>query len=229
MTDEQKKSKLETLEDASTFLRGTIPDEPTRVTPNFSSENAGLRTYQQRGWSTRRFVPDEPFPPYSYVTGRFPHPTRDPAGHSFGAVPAHCPAPDPIRWRDCRAYLYGLDLFNHGYYWEAHEVWEGIWHACGRAGPTGSFIQGLIKLAAAGVKAREGRPKGVRTHAQRAAELFRQVAGGLPPEQIYYYGLSLHRLMRLATKVACGEVASSGLTGAPVEVVFPFVLQPDES
>ena len=36
-----------------------------------------------------RFVPDEPFPPYSYVTGRFPHPTGDPAGHSFGCAPEH--------------------------------------------------------------------------------------------------------------------------------------------
>ena len=176
-----------------------------------------------------RFVPDEPFPPYSYVTGRFPHPTRDPAGHSFGALPVPCLMPDPNRWRDCRPYLYGLDLFNHGYYWEAHEVWEGIWHACGRAGPTGNFMKGLIKLAAAGVKAREGRPEGVRTHARRAAELFCQIAGCLPAGQACYFGLSLPRLIGLATDVARGPVASIAPTGAPVEVVFPFVLLPDES
>jgi len=44
----------------------------------------------------QRFVPDEPLPPYSYVTGRFPHPTRDPAGHSIGAVPVACSAPEPL-------------------------------------------------------------------------------------------------------------------------------------
>ena len=177
----------------------------------------------------QRFVPDEPFPPYSYVTGMFPHPTRDSAGHSFGAVPAPCSMPDPNLWRECRPYLYGLDLFNHGYYWEAHEAWEGLWHACGRAGPAGNFIQGLIKLAAAGVKAREGRPEGVRTHARRAAELFGQVAGRLPPGRVCYFGLSLPRLITLATDVARGLVVSSARTGAPVEVVFQFILRPDES
>lgn len=176
-----------------------------------------------------RFVPDAPFPPYSYVTGRFPHPTRDPAGHSFGVVPARCPTPDPNRWRECRAYLYGVDLFNHGYYWEAHEVWEGIWHACGRTGPTGNFFKGLIKLAAAGVKACEGRLAGVRRHAQRAAELFRQVAAELPPEQACYFGLSLPRLTSLATDAARRAATLSTRTGAPVEVVFPFVLSPVES
>ena len=35
-----------------------------------------------------RLVSDEPLPPYSYVTGRFPHPTRDPSGHSFGHAAA---------------------------------------------------------------------------------------------------------------------------------------------
>ena len=175
-----------------------------------------------------RFVPDEPFPPYSYVTGRFPHPTRDPAGHSFGAVPVPCPPPDPNQWHDCRPYLYGLDLFNHGYYWEAHEVWEGLWHATGRTGTIADFIKGLIKLAAAGVKAREGRPEGVRTHARRAAELFRQIAGQLPPGQACYFGLSLPRLIGLATDVARESVASTGSTGVPVEVVFQFVLQPND-
>jgi uncharacterized protein len=25
------------------------------------------------------------------------------------------------------AFGWGLDVFNHGYYWEAHEAWEGLW------------------------------------------------------------------------------------------------------
>ena len=177
----------------------------------------------------RRLVPDEPFPPYSYVNGMFPHPIRDPAGHSFGVVPASCSMPDPNHWQDCRPYLYGLDLFNYGYYWEAHEVWEQIWHAAGRTGPIGSFIKGLIKLAAAGVKVREGRPDGVRSHARRAAELFSRVADQLRPEQSSYFGLSLPRLIELATDVARDPPTSIAPTGVPVEIVFPFVLRPNES
>src|SRR6185295_8264016 len=99
-----------------------------------------------------RLVPDQPLPPYSYVTARFPHPTRDPSGHSFGRVPPAPPPIEPQRWRDSRTYLFACDLFNQGYYWEAHEVWESLWVACGRRGATADFLKGLIKLAAAGVK-----------------------------------------------------------------------------
>jgi hypothetical protein len=63
-----------------------------------------------------RFVPDEPFPPYAYVPGRFPHPTSDSAGHSFGAAPKHPSSPDLNHWETSRPYLSGVDLFNHGYY-----------------------------------------------------------------------------------------------------------------
>ncbi len=176
-----------------------------------------------------RLVPDEPFPPYSYVTGRFPHPTRDSAGHSFGAAPVHPSRPDPNHWRDCRAYLFGVDLFNFGYYWEAHEVWEGVWHACGRTGSAADFFKGLIKLAAAGVKAREGRPSGVRSHAGRSAELFRQIAGQLPAGHERYFGLPLPQLIGFAAQLASGSQSTIVPIGAPVEIVFPFVLQPEEA
>jgi hypothetical protein len=100
----------------------------------------------------------------------------DPAGHSFGR-PHVAPVPlDLERWADNRHYLRGFDLFNHGFYWEAHEAWEGLWHAAGRTGTTAVFLKGLIKLAAAGVKHLEGKPDGVRSHASRAAELWRGVA-----------------------------------------------------
>src|SRR5512147_3198710 len=89
-----------------------------------------------------RLAPEFALPPYSYVTGQFPHPTRDPAGHSFGHTPPE-PAPlDPNNWQASRDYLFGCDLFNHGYYWEAHEVWEGLWKACGRSGTTADFLKG---------------------------------------------------------------------------------------
>jgi hypothetical protein len=182
---------------------------------------------QPRRGEIRRFVPDEPFPPYSYVNGSFPHPIRDPSGHSFDAVPVPCPIPNPNQWYNCRPYLFGLDLFNHGYYWEAHEVWEGIWHASGRGGPVGSFIKALIKLAAAGVKVRQRRPEGVRRHARRAAELFSHVADLLPAEQVTYFGLSLPWLIDLATDVASKPPVSIAPIGTPVEVVFQFALCPD--
>ena len=62
-------------------------------------------------------------------------------------------------WSQSHDYLLGCDLFNHGYYWEAHETWEGLWNACGRSGTTADFLKGLIKLAAAGVKAAKDVPR----------------------------------------------------------------------
>src|SRR3954453_23257011 len=111
-----------------------------------------------------RYCPERPLPPYSYVPGlAWPHPTSDPRGHSFGRHEQPLPL-DEASYRDNATYLYAIDLFNHGFYWEAHEAWEALWHAAGRWGSTANFLKGLIKLAAAGVKAREGRAAGVRQH-----------------------------------------------------------------
>jgi len=142
-----------------------------------------------------RYVPDVALPPYSYVTGRSPHPTGDPRGHSFGHAWIAEKAPDAENWRDSREYLLGIDLFNHGYYWEAHEVWEAAWNACGRRGLTADFIKGLIKLAAAGVKAREGRPEGVHRHAARAAQLFENTLAAHLDRTGTFFGLNLAELI----------------------------------
>ncbi|MFN0150586.1 MAG: DUF309 domain-containing protein [bacterium] len=142
----------------------------------------------------QRYAPQRAFPPYAYITGRAPHPRRDPRGHSFGAPEPPPAAFDVARWRECDDYLFGVDLFNHGYYWEAHEAWEGLWrasrdadraraaaaraagdrHDAGASAAT-LFLQALIKFAAAGFKARQGRAAGLRRHASVAAALFAEV------------------------------------------------------
>jgi uncharacterized protein len=170
-----------------------------------------------------RLVPDEPLPPYSYVTGRFPHPTRDPRGHSFGHSPPRTAPVDPSNWPRSRAYLLGCDLFNLGYYWEAHETWEGLWHACGRRGATADFLKGLIKLAAAGVKAREGRPQGVVRHAARAAELFTSARAMFDDDN--YLGLDLDWLISIARRLELNPI-SPPHSSAAVEVLFDFDLLP---
>lgn len=119
-----------------------------------------------------RYLPQRPLPPYTYVPGRAPHPLSDEAGHSFGKHPPPSPPVDESNWSQHEAYLYGVDLFNHGYYWEAHESWEAAWHGVGRRGAVADMLKGLIHLAAAGVKLREGRPQGVATHLQKAEALF---------------------------------------------------------
>jgi hypothetical protein len=173
-----------------------------------------------------RLLPEEPFPPYAFVPGRFPHPIRDPQGHSHGQRPETSEPLDPERWQQSRTYLRGLDLCNHGYYWEAHEAWEALWHAAGRTGTTADFLKGLIKLTAAGVKVREGRPGGVSSHAAGAAELFFQTAWVLGGERCRYCGLLLADLLAYAAQAGAIPAAEPGAALPAVEIVFPFVLRP---
>ncbi|MDH3717606.1 MAG: DUF309 domain-containing protein [Planctomycetota bacterium] len=175
-----------------------------------------------------RYLPGRPLPPYSYVSGHFPHPIRDPDGHMYGHDDIVCAAPDPCRWSDSPDYLYGIDLFNHGYYWEAHEQWEGLWHACQRSGAVGDFLKALIKLAAAGVKARERRPAGVTRHARRAAELFESVAEQAGEDQGKFMGLDLRQLARQASEFSMSPPGTAAKTPLPnVERLLDIQLLPE--
>jgi uncharacterized protein len=99
-----------------------------------------------------------PFPAYRYVPGLHAHPTRDPGGHSYEPAPVlnrHAPwAPDD--WRTLDDWLYGIDLFNRFYFWEAHEAWEGLWAAADRDSAPALMLQGLIQIAAALLKTHMG-------------------------------------------------------------------------
>jgi hypothetical protein len=129
-----------------------------------------------------RFRPELNFPPFTYVPGRAP-PAHDPAAKGLDEAPLPaCASPD--QWAESATFWFGVDLFNHGYYWEAHEAWESLWLLVGRRGDAADFLKGLIKLAAAGVKAREGRPAGVQNHAARAEELF-TLTLALPPPGVW--------------------------------------------
>jgi uncharacterized protein len=57
-------------------------------------------------------------------------------------------------------YPAGAELFNRGEYFEAHEVWEDLWHDT--AGPDRRFYQGLIQAAVAVYHALNGNARGAR-------------------------------------------------------------------
>ena len=94
------------------------------------------------------------FPPYRYVPGLHPHPTNSPDGHSYGEEDEESGKWDSELWTDNQEYLFGIDLYNYHYYWEAHEAWEGLWIASIRNSSEHRFLQGLIKLGAALLKIR---------------------------------------------------------------------------
>lgn len=140
-----------------------------------------------------RYHPLRELPSYSYVPGRFPHPISHPQGHSYGVEFDETVVPTKDSWHKCESYLWGVDLFNSGFYWEAHEAWEAAWIAAGRKGVVADFLKSLIKLAAAGVKVRENRPTGVHRHASRSIQLLGQI-----DDQNQFFGLNVSALMAFA-------------------------------
>lgn len=111
--------------------------------------------------SSARYLPARPFPPYAFLPGRDPHPVRDPEGHSYGEEEGPAGYFDARDWRVNEDYLYGIDLYNHGFLWEAHEAWEGLWHVAKPDEHQALFLQGLIQCTAAVLKVRMGQPRGL--------------------------------------------------------------------
>ena len=109
-----------------------------------------------------RYAPGRTFPAYRFLPGRDPHPTRHPDGHSYTDEPE---PPQPYipagQWQENEEYLYGVDLYNHGYLWEAHEAWEGLWHPAKGDELLADFLQGLIQCSAASLKIPMGQPRGL--------------------------------------------------------------------
>ena len=128
-----------------------------------------------------------PFPAYRYVPGRSPHPTRDVNGHSYGRHPSEPAGFTEDTWDRCDQYLFGIDLFNHGYWWEAHEAWEGCWRAAGRDTSTGRFVQALIQTSAACLKKFMGQSDGMQL---LAADALDKLPGGAGRRM----GIPVHRL-----------------------------------
>ncbi|HEY0591496.1 MAG TPA: DUF309 domain-containing protein [Thermoanaerobaculia bacterium] len=87
----------------------------------------------------------------------------------------------------------GVDLFNRGAYWEAHEAWEELWLD---AGPElRRFVQGLIQLAAAWHHVRRGNRRG-------AERLFRSGLEKLSAYPTRYAGIDV------SDAVACARSAA---------------------
>ncbi len=122
------------------------------------------------------------FPARAYRPGASPRPVTGPAP----AKPA-----DPARWRGSPEYLYGCDLYNHGYWWEAHEAWEALWHAAEKDSPQERFLKGLIQAAACALKVESDNRKGARTLLVRSLSHLSEARARLAAP--FFMGLDLDR------------------------------------
>ena len=129
---------------------------------------------------TERYAPDRELPPYAYLPGgALPHPTQHPEGHSFRGAGEHGPEAgyfEPQRWRENGDYRFGIDLYNFGYLWEAHEVWEGLWHQAKHDEVQADLLQGLIQCAAAALKVPMEQPGGLAKLTRTGTERLERVA-----------------------------------------------------
>ena len=134
-----------------------------------------------------RHLPGKPFPPYKYLPGRTPHPRKHPDGPS--CVIEECAGPPlaEANWGINEVYLYGIDLYNHGYWWEAHEAWERLWALAAKESLEQVFLQGLIQTAAALLKARAGNARGAGKLWGKARPKLERVCAAAPS----YMGLAL--------------------------------------
>ena len=161
-----------------------------------------------------RLLPNRALPRYAYLPGKFAHPIRDPAGHSFAND--H----DPEIRSPYEEFVWGADLFNQGYYWEAHEAWELLWQQAGKATSERLFYKALILLAAAGVKLREGKPRPASRHYGRAAAHLRVVQERCG----YETGLTL-TVAELIDQI--GQIASAAPPRSyEPQAVFSFLVLP---
>jgi hypothetical protein len=65
-------------------------------------------------------------------------------------------------------FLFGIDLFNAGYYWEAHTAWERLWAVEESSTEVRRFLQALLQTSAACLKAVQGRKEGARKLLEKA-------------------------------------------------------------
>ena len=123
-----------------------------------------------------RYAPSTPFPPYRHVPGETPHPHTDPLGHSYGTSSNRdARRLDLKTWRQNDTYLYGVDLYNYAYWWEAHEQWEVLWALEKRNGACGFFLRGLIQVSAAFIKWWQDNDRGLSNLFERAHSNLAQV------------------------------------------------------
>ncbi|MEM7343829.1 MAG: DUF309 domain-containing protein [Chloroflexota bacterium] len=93
-----------------------------------------------------------PFPSRIYKPGQGIHPRKDPNGLHIPEVPDSETPFGVDSWQDSQRYLYAIDLFNFGYWWEAHEVLEDLWIETGKTTELAQFIQAIIQISAAFLK-----------------------------------------------------------------------------
>lgn len=104
----------------------------------------------------------------------------------------------------------GIELFNSGRYWDAHEAWEESWMP-DRNGPDGGFYKGLIQIAAGCLHYGRHNRRG-------AVNKWRSGSGYLRPYLPVHCGVDL----QLLVEAVDGFVEAMGTSGWP-QLAMPVI------
>lgn len=136
--------------DTVRVIEEPLTDEPEAIWPN-----------------APRFCPSRSFPEYRYVRGLNAHPSQDESGHSYG-VSRTLAAITRTDWHKHEDFLFGIDLYHHGYLWESRRIWRGISAATSEDCLETSLLGALVMNSAAQIRAHRGNAQGARTYSQSA-------------------------------------------------------------
>lgn len=167
----------------------------------------------------KRYTQKE-FPPYAFVPGRNPHPKISPEGYLYNKLEDKY---KPIEnYLDSEHYLYAIDLFNYGYYWETHEVLEGLWNSHNREGDIADFLKAIIRLSAAGVKVKQGQEKGIKEHSLAAQNIFKNIKNKNNNE--VFLGINLNKLIEMIDNILVKINIGYFLDKKEENVVFEYIV-----
>ena len=116
-----------------------------------------------------------------------------PTPHLPSALPPHCGYDPETLWR--RLFCHGIDLFNQGFWWEAHEAWEAPWRALPRGSSAARVLRGLIMLSAGHLNWCQGQMRG-RSRLFEHAHSQWEAAAGLEDPLPHWLALSAPALQR---------------------------------
>jgi hypothetical protein len=135
-----------------------------------------------------------PMPDVAHIPGINPRPNLT-FLESISAY-AH-PKTEEKNWKTNIPWLYGIQLFNGAYYWEAHEVWETVWMNAPPNSHEKQFVQGIIHLANGLLKIKMKRPKAATKLFVRArSDLDQANMRRKEHKNLRYMGLSLAEIDR---------------------------------
>lgn len=121
------------------------------------------------------------------------------------------PRIDPADWARNGAYLYGFRLYNEGFFWEAHEVWETVWLACRPNASERSLMVALIQLTNATLKLAMGRQAAALRILPAAAEALRECES----RRSIVMGVHISRLLAELARFGARVEAEAVETWAP--------------